>query len=118
MTDRPVTLHLCTACRKPQHKANIGQSFDSVGSLETAARKAAREAGVELTVVRTPCLSGCATGLTAMIDTPAGMVRLQRMVNAAEAALAIVHADRLVDGEPVQGLKVLSRVKWSEWEAS
>jgi predicted metal-binding protein len=118
MTAPPVTLHLCTACRKPGHKANTGQTFDSVGHLAIAAGEAARDAGVDLTVVRTPCLSGCATGLTAMIDIPAGMVRLQGMKTAEQAALAIANAERLVDGEPVEGLTVLSRVKWSEWDAS
>jgi predicted metal-binding protein len=117
-TPPEVTLHICTTCRKLRGPGrDLRVPIDTVAELEGAAQKRAQSAGVKLACERTGCLSGCQTGLTVMIETPEGMVRLQKLARAEEAAQAVAHAQDLVDGTPVDGLIVLSRVKWSEWDA-
>lgn len=113
-----VTLHICTTCRKLRGPGrDLRVPIDTVAELEAEARHQAEHAGVTLACERTPCLSGCQTGLTVMIETPEGMVRLQKLARAADAGQAVVHATDLVDGVAVENVQVLSRVKWSEWDA-
>lgn len=113
-----VTLHVCTTCRKVLARGlDPAAPVDTVLQLEAAAGQRALDAGIALACARTTCLSGCQTGLTVMIETQEGMVRLQKLASAQQAADAVSHARELVDGEQVAGLTVLSRVKWSEWEA-
>ncbi len=112
-----MTLHVCTTCRKVLARGlDPAGSVDTVLQLEAAARQRALETGVTLACVRTTCLSGCQTGLAVVIETEAGMVRLQKLASAQQAADAVSHAGELVDGEQVPGLTVLSRVKWSEYD--
>lgn len=102
-----LTLHICTTCRR-------AEPCDGYGLLARAARAEAKRAGVALTLEQSACLSGCGTGLTAMVETAAGMVRLQRVATAAQAALAVAGGERLVDGGEVAGLTVLSRMRWDD----
>lgn len=115
-----VTLHLCTTCRKGALPSGVA----SVSELAAAARRWGREravagAGISVTIARTACLSGCDVGLMAMVETPAGMVRLCRIASGAQIAGALAAREALIEGRPVVALvgHVLSRVAWDEQDA-
>ena len=105
-----VVLRLCASCR-----AEAGPHV-SLRALRTAARRQALADGSALEVVRSSCLGSCEPGLSAVLETPAGVVRLSRLVTGRQAAHAVHHADALVAGAvtPPGGATVLSRMQWAE----
>ncbi|MSP90829.1 MAG: hypothetical protein EXR79_03340 [Myxococcales bacterium] len=108
--DRTVVLHLCTSCR-----AGPGPHA-SVRALQAAARRQAAAAGIDLRLVRSSCLGSCEPGLSAVVETALGVVRLALVATGADAALAVQQAGLLVAGTATAlgGAVVVSRLNWAD----
>lgn len=104
-------LHLCTTCR-------LKSRCDSVGMLIKAAKLHADRHEIQLEIEKTPCLSGCESGLMAMVETVDGMVRIKQIQTAAQIGSLLDTAEALIAGQktPIDG-QILSRLNWREWDS-
>lgn len=107
-------LHLCTTCRRTDLRP---VECASVRELVRSAKLWSTRSGQSLRIEEVNCLSGCAVGLTAMIEDDDASVRLYNIKDGAVLTQVLDASQALLRGEPageVQQL-VLSRTDWSEW---
>jgi len=73
---------------------------------------------IQLEIEKTVCLSGCESGLMAMVETVDGMVRVKQMQTAAQIGPLLDAAQALIAGKktPIDGL-ILSRINWQQWDS-
>ncbi len=104
-------LHVCTTCR-------LKTRCDSVGALIKAAKLHASQRNMALEIEKTACLSGCESGLMAMVETVDGMVRVKQLQAATQIGPLLDSAQALIAGEktPIDG-QILSRINWREWDS-
>ncbi len=107
-------LQICETCRKYPAR---GVKGEPVKQLIAAAKGWAQERGRQVAISEVSCLSGCAVGYTAMIETPDASVRLHSICGAAELVTVLNDADGLLAGKPKPEAKrhQLSRTDWSMW---
>lgn len=81
------------------------------------ARKWAEAEGRTLQTEEVSCLSGCAVGLTLLIENDDATVRLHGIADEAQLLEVLGEADGLLRGEPSPAMRprVLSRTDWSQW---
>ncbi len=107
-------LQICTTCRK----TNLNPpAWAPVTELVGAARQWAKQAKQPLEIEEVNCLSGCAVGLTALIEDDDAAVRLHSIADAATLKQVLLASEALLRGQPAgkADALVLSRTDWSEW---
>lgn len=112
---KDLVLHVCATCRDP---AKGAPPCDRAQQLLAAGKLWGKQQGRTVKLVRATCLSGCAVGLMAMIESEDGMVRLHNVQTTAQWRALLAQADALLAGtataEATQS--VLSRTDWSMWQ--
>jgi predicted metal-binding protein len=109
-----VSLQLCGTCRR---KGKGAQPCTPLHPMMAAANAWAKRHGRELVVSPVSCLSGCAIGATAMVETADASVRLHSVATPEVLNLVLDQLDSLLAGTaepPVRDL-VLSRTDWTLW---
>jgi hypothetical protein len=109
-----VSLQLCGTCRKAGKGA---QPCTPLRPMMAAAHAWAARTGRELVVSPVACLSGCAIGATAMVETADASVRLHSVATPEVLNLVLDHVDAVLAGTagpPVRAL-MLSRTDWTLW---
>lgn len=107
-------LQICTTCRK----TNLSPApWAPVRELVGAAQQWAKQAKQDLQVEEVNCLSGCAVGLTALLEDDDAAVRLHSIVDAATLKQVLQTSEALLRGQPAGSADalILSRTDWSEW---
>jgi predicted metal-binding protein len=81
------------------------------------ARKWAESQGRALQCEEVSCLSGCAVGLTLLIEHDDASVRLHGIASETELLQVLGEADAVLAGQPSAAVQahVLSRTDWSQW---
>jgi predicted metal-binding protein len=107
-------LHLCTTCRRTDLRR---VECVPVRELVKVAKGWAAQTGQELEIEEVNCLSGCAVGLTAMIEDDDASVRLYNVKDGAVLTQVLDASEALLRGQPAGDVQplVLSRTDWTEW---